>query len=320
MLLQGKVALISGAGRGLGRAHALALAAAGATIIVNERGQRGPGVGASEDAQTAASTVAEITAAGGKAFSNPRDIASWQDAHVLVDDTVARHGRLDILINNAGICRMSAFGSLQEDDWDAIMNVNAKGTAALINAAARHWQNAPPATGRAVVNTASPQGAHPVFPIGLYSASKAAVLALTQVAASELAGLGVRVNALAPIARTRMVGTATNALKTMPVDPEFDRFLPEHVAQMVLYLVSPLCKFTGRLFGAKGDEAVLYAEWDAAFHTNNARRQWTPETLALAFRDAPLQDQRSTFAPHGSMAPEPSPTDETLASLQGVNT
>jgi NAD(P)-dependent dehydrogenase (short-subunit alcohol dehydrogenase family) len=313
MMLNGKVALVSGAGRGLGRAHALALATAGATVVVNERGKIDSDDG--EDVQTAAKVVVEITAAGGKAFADPRDIGSWHDAHQLVDDTVARYGGLDILINNAGVCRTTSFGALQEADWDLIMNVNAKGTAALIDAAARHWQKAGPAAGRAIVNTASPQGAHPVFPIGLYSASKAAVLALTQVAASELAVLGVRVNALAPIARTRMVGTATNALKTMPRDPEFDRFLPEHVAQMVLYLVSPLCPFTGRLFGARGDDAVLFSEWDAAYHANNARRQWTPETLALAFKDVPLQDQRRTFAPHGSMAPEPSPTDATLTML-----
>src|SRR5579871_1632818 len=127
MLLNGKVALISGAGRGLGRAHALALAAAGATIVVNERVKSGP---ADEDAQTAAMVVAEITAAGGRAFADPRDIAGWRDAHELVDDTIARHGALDILVNNAGVCRTSSFGSLQEDDWDWIMNVNAKGTAA----------------------------------------------------------------------------------------------------------------------------------------------------------------------------------------------
>lgn len=315
MLLEGKVALISGAGRGIGRAHALAFAAAGATVVVNDRG--GAANGGGEDAQTAAMVVAEIEAAGGRAFADSCDIACWDDAHWLVDDTVARFGRLDILVNNAGICRTTAFGSLQEADWDLLMNVNAKGTAALMDAAARHWKAAGPAPGRAIVNTASPQGAHPAFPIGLYSASKAAVLALTQVAAAELAPLGVRVNALAPIARTRMVGEAANAAQIMPSDPDFDRFLPEHVAQMVLYLVSPLCRFTGRLFGARGDDAFLYSEWDARFHSNNGRRQWTPEALAAAFAAAPLQDQRRTLGPRSSLEPDPSPTDATLAALTG---
>ncbi len=313
MLLEGKVALVTGGGRGIGRAHSIALAAAGATVVVNDRGGFANGQG--EDAQTAAALVSEIEAAGGQAFADTCDISSWSDAHKLVDDTVARFGRLDILVNNAGICRITAFGSLQELDWDLLMNANAKGTAALIDAAARHWQAAGPAQGRAIVNTASPQGPHPTFPIGLYSASKAAVVALTQVAAMELAPLGVRVNALAPIARTRMVGEAADAALIMPSDPDFDRYLPEHVAQMVLYLVSPLCPFTGRLFGARGDDAFLYSEWDASFHAGNARRQWTPETLAATFADVPLQDQRRTVGPQSTLEPDPSPTDETLSAL-----
>ena len=142
------------------------------------------------------------------------------------------------------------------------------------------------------------------------------MLALTQVAAYELAPLGVRVNALAPIARTRMVGEAADAALIMPGDPDFDRYLPDHVAQMVLYLVSPLCPFTGRLFGARGDDAFLYSEWDARWHANNARRQWTPEALAKAFAQVPLQDQRRTVGPQSTLEPDPSPTDETLSALQ----
>jgi NAD(P)-dependent dehydrogenase (short-subunit alcohol dehydrogenase family) len=314
MLLQDKVALVTGGGRGIGRAHALELAAAGATIIVNDLGGSAAGQGA--DPQPAQSTVAEIEAAGGQAIADLKDISSWERAHELVNEAVSRFGKLDIIVNNAGICRPTDLGSLAEDDWDRQMDVNAKSVAALLNAATSHWQEAGAAPGRAIVNTASPQGAHPTWPIGMYSVSKAAVLALTQVAAMELAQFGVRVNALAPIARTRMVGEAADTESVMPRDGNFDRYLPEHVARVVLYLVSPLCQFTGRLFGARGDDIFLYSEWGLSHHANNACRMWTPETLAAALDDLPLQDQRATLAPQSSMERLPSPPDEILAVLR----
>jgi NAD(P)-dependent dehydrogenase (short-subunit alcohol dehydrogenase family) len=315
MLLKDKVALVTGGGRGIGEAHSLRLAAAGATVVVNDLGGSSRGDGA--DSQVAAELIAQINAGDGHAVADGRDISSWEEAHRLVEDVIGRFGGLDIVVNNAGICRTTAFGSIEEADWDKLMDVNAKGTAAVINAAARHWRKVGPSAGRAIVNTASPQGAHPLAPIGVYSATKAAVLALTQVAAIELAELGVRVNALAPIARTRMVGEVADAELIMPKSPDFDTFLPGHVAEMVHYLVSPLCPFTGRVFGIQGDNAFLLSEWDARHRVNNAGKSWTAEALAARFAEFPLQDQRYMVTPD-PVFPSPSPPDATLNALRIV--
>lgn len=313
MLLEGKIALITGAGRGLGRAHALALAAAGASVVVNDLGGAPTGEGA--DAQPAEAVAEEIRVAGGSAIADASDISSWSEAGRLVTRTVERFGRIDVLVNNAGVCRRTAYGSLTEADWDLTMGVNAKGQAALIDAAARHWLKVGPEPGRAIVNMASPAGPHPLPPLSVYGVSKAAVLALTQTAAQELAPLGVRANAVAPIGRTRMVAQGADPMKAMPSEPNYDRFLPDHVAQLVLYLASPVCPFTGRLFGVRGDDVVLFAEWDARTHVENGAKAWTAETLATALADVPLQDQRGSIGPKGHYVAA-SPPDVTLAALQ----
>jgi NAD(P)-dependent dehydrogenase (short-subunit alcohol dehydrogenase family) len=320
MILKGKVALVTGAGRGLGRAHALALAAAGAQVVVNDLGGSPGGEGM--DAGPAQEVVNEIAATGGVAIADTADISSWFEAGRLVEHTLAHFGRLDILVNNAGICRPTAFGSLSELDWDRLIDVNAKGTAALIEAATRHWRANGPEQGRAIVNTASPAGANPHIPLGIYGVSKAAVLALTQVAAQELASLGVRVNALAPVARTRMLGAAMagqpiDLAAIMPSDPKYDRFLPDHIARLVLYLVSPLCRFTGRLFGVRADDIFIYSGWDARHHVDNGRQPWTLETLAAALANMPLQERLQIIAPPGGLTVS-SPSDETLMTLQNA--
>jgi NAD(P)-dependent dehydrogenase (short-subunit alcohol dehydrogenase family) len=315
MLLGGRVALVTGAGRGLGRAHALALAAAGARVVINDLGGAASGEGA--DVAPAQAVAEEISQAGGVAVADGTDISNWAEAGRLIERTVERFGRLDVLVNNAGVCRRTAFGELSEADWDLTLAVNAKGPAALIDAAARHWRARGPQTGRAIVNTASSAGPHPLPPLSVYGVSKAAVLALTQTAAQELAPLGVRVNALAPIGRTRMVSQGADPSKSMPSDPDYDRFLPEHVATLVLYLASPLCPFTGRLFGVRGDDVVIFDEWDARTHVENAARAWTAEDLAAALGDLPLQNLRSSIGPKGRYT-SPSPPDETLAALKRV--
>jgi NAD(P)-dependent dehydrogenase (short-subunit alcohol dehydrogenase family) len=320
MILDGKAALVTGAGRGLGRAHALALAAAGARVVVNDLGGSAGGEG--KDVGPAQEVVDEIKAAGGTAIADASDVSSWQEAGRLVETTVERFGRLDILVNNAGICRPTAFGSLSELDWNRVMDVNAKGTAALIEAATRHWRAKGPEPGRAIVNTSSPGGAHPIFPLGIYGVSKAAVLALTQVAAEELAPLGVRVNGLAPVARTRMVGAAmagraADPARIMPCDPAYDLFEPDHIARLVLYLVSPLCRFTGRLFGVRADDIYIYTEWDARHHVGNRSQPWSLQALATALAALPLQERLYLVGPSGGRA-VPWPSDETLTELQNA--
>src|ERR1700712_4452433 len=275
MLLKGKVALVTGAGRGLGRAHALALAAAGAQVMVNDLGGSATGELPRADAGPGQLVADEISAAGGIARADQSDIASWSGAARLVERTVDAFGDLDIIVNNAGICRPTAFGNLAEEDWDRIIDVNAKGMAALIDAAARHWISVGPRSGRAIICTSSPGGSNPTTPLGIYGVSKAAVLAITQIAAQELAALGVRVNALAPIARTRMLQAAMgdrDVSSIMPHDPSYDLYDPDHIARLVLYLVSPLCPFTGRLFGVRADDLYLYDGWTAPHHVSNSAR------------------------------------------------
>lgn len=320
MILEGKVALVTGAGRGLGRAHALALAAAGARVVVNDLGGSAGGEG--KDVGPAQEVVNAINTAGGTAIADASDISSWQEAARLVENTIERFERFDILVNNAGICRPTEFGSLSEFDWNRVMDVNAKGMAALIEAATRHWRAKGPEQGRAIVNTSSPAGAHPTFPLGIYGVSKAAVLALTQVAAEELAPLGVRVNGLAPVARTRMLGAAmagraVDLARIMPHDPAYDLFEPEHIARLVLYLVSPLCRFTGRLFGVRADDIYIYTEWDARHHIANDHQPWSLESLAAALHELPAQERLHIIGPSGDHA-APWPSDETLAKLHAA--
>src|SRR6195952_4539913 len=321
MLLKGKVALVTGAGRGLGRAHALALAAAGAQVMVNDLGGSATGELPSADAGPGQLVADEISAAGGIARGDQSDIASWSGAARLVERTVDAFGGLDIIVNNAGICRPTAFGNLAEEDWDRIIDVNAKGMAALIDAAARHWISVGPRSGRAIICTSSPGGANPTMPLGIYGVSKAAVLAIAQIAAQELATLGVRVNALAPIARTRMLSAAMGGRKDiesiMPSDPDYDLYLPDHVARLVLYLVSPLCPFTGRLFGARADDLYIYDGWTAPHFVSNGAKNWTIEAMAAALADLPLQEHPLVIGPKGRH-PMPFPPDHALASLQGV--
>lgn len=315
MVLAGKVALVTGAGRGLGEAHAYALAAAGARVMVNDYG--GSATGSGEGAQEPARHVAEaIAAAGGTAIADGTDISSWDASTTLVERTVAEFGRLDILVANAGVCRPTAFGKTTEEDWSRLMDVNAKGMTALIEAAARHWQQRGPEAGRAIVCTASPAGTYPHPPLGIYGVTKAAVLALMQVAAQELAPLGVRANALAPVARTRMMhvamaGARSNIDAIMPADPDYDLYLPEHVARLVLWLVSPLCNFTGRLFGVRADDIFLFDGWDASQHLDNSGQAWTLERLAAAFAPIARQTQAHIIGPKGRH-PVPFPSDAIL--------
>ncbi|HEX7819796.1 MAG TPA: SDR family NAD(P)-dependent oxidoreductase [Sphingobium sp.] len=308
MSIAGKVVLVTGAGRGLGREHALALAAAGASVIVNDLGGSGQGEGA--DVGPAQAVVAEILAAGGTAVADTRSIADWDAAHAVVDEAVATFGDIDIIVNNAGVSRPAAFGEISERDWDMSATVNFKGPVAIMNAAARHWRRSGPKAGRAIINTASPAGLHPMPPISVYSATKAAVAAITVAAALELAPLGVRANGIAPMARTRLIEDAPPEMIAMMAPREgFDPNSPEHVAQVVLYLASPQCRFTGRIFGAWGDDLFLFDEWDAAHHINNGGQKWTVDTIDQAAAAFPVQDRRWTLFPGGRIEADMPPSD-----------
>jgi NAD(P)-dependent dehydrogenase (short-subunit alcohol dehydrogenase family) len=317
MLLDGKVALVTGAGRGLGRDHALALAAQGVAVVINDLG--GSNTGDGSDSSPAEEVVAEIVAAGGRAVADTGSVGDWTAASRMVQSAIDTFGDIDIIVNNAGINRVGSLGEITEADWDLSSDVIAKGTLATMNAAAAHWRKVGPKPGRAIINTSSPAGLHPHPSISAYCGAKAAVLALSQAAALELAPLGVRVNAIAPMARTRMLeGAPQEMIDLMAPREGFDPNLPAHVSQLVLFLASPLCRFTGRVFGGWGDQAFLFTEWDAAFHFSNDGTIWTPQKLAEVMAQAPVTDTRRILFPGGRIEAEMPPA-EVLAALESIS-
>lgn len=313
-MLEGKVALVTGAGRGLGRAHALALARAGAAVIVNDYG--GSLYGVAGDDEPAAETVAAILYAGGQAVANQGSVSSWPDAERMVADAITTFGRLDILVNNAGISRPAKIDSLSEQDVDLLIGVHLKGSLATSHFAAAHWAAQGPAAGRAIINTSSASGLHPNLDGTVYAAVKAATAALTQGHANELAALGVRVNAISPCARTRMVEASPTVLSLMPKTDLFDRHDPDHVSPLVVYLASDQCRFTGRVFGVEGPDIGLYTPWSVE-HQIGRDGGWTPEAIAIALEDLPLQSNVRAFFPGGTTAFR-APPGRSLKSLHDV--
>jgi NAD(P)-dependent dehydrogenase (short-subunit alcohol dehydrogenase family) len=296
--LTGKVAIVTGGGRGLGRAHAIALANKGAAVLVNDLGGDLSGDG-SPSRSPAEEVASAILAAGGQAATDTSDISDWDGARAVVDAAVKAFGRLDILVNNAGIARFGSIDALTRKDWERTIAVNLTGTAAMCHWAAAHWRERGPQSGRSIINTSSAVGLTPPPGNPPYVAAKAGVAALTIACAIELAELGVRVNAIAPVARSRISQVvAPDQMK--PVDNGFDRMAPENVAPLVVYLASPLCRFTGRIFGIVADDLTIFDGWTTTLHINNNEQRWTPEALQQALSDVPLQHRGMTQALNGS--------------------
>jgi NAD(P)-dependent dehydrogenase (short-subunit alcohol dehydrogenase family) len=294
-LLEDKVAVVTGGGNGLGRCHALALAAAGARVVVNDLGGDVTG-GGSGDA--AAAVAEEIRDLGGQAVANRASVSDWAGAATIIEQAVATFGGLDIVVNNAGINRPASIADLSEKDFDLEVGVHLKGTTAVCHHAARFWTDRGPAAGRAIINTSSPVGVHPMPDGGPYCAAKAGIAALTMVLAQELAGLGVRANAIAPAARTRMVMASPSVDQLMPRHEGFDRHLPDHVSPLIVYLASSLCRFTGRVFGVEGPDVALYQPWSADWLVTGTG-QWQVEDLAEALETLPEQADIRAFYPGG---------------------
>lgn len=220
---------------------------------------------------------------------------------------------LDIVVNNAGINRPASLIEMTEADFDLEIAVHLKGTAAVSHHAARFWADRGPSAPRAIINTTSPVGVHPMPDGTAYCAAKAGIAALTQVHAQELAHLGVRVNAIAPCARTRMVMASPSVDELMPRAEGFDRHAPEHVAPLVVYLASPLCRFTGRVFGVEGPDVALYRPWSAEVLVSHDGG-WTADGLAEALTDTPAQAAIRAFYPGGRIDTV-SPPNRTLKAL-----
>lgn len=313
-LLDGRVAIITGSGRGLGRCHALALARAGAAILANDVGAAVAGDGA--DSAVALSVVSEIEAMGGRAVANTASVSDWQACRTMVEQALDSFGRLDIVVNNAGIFAPATITDLAEAHWDREIAVHLKGTAALSHWAAAYWNSQGRAEGRAIVNTCSPVGLHPMPTGSAYNAAKAGIAALTQTHAQELATLGVRVNAIAPAARTRMVQDSPDVDRLMPRTEGFDRHQPEHVSPLVVYLASSLCQFTGRVFAVEGGDVALYQPWHAEHLAQAGAATWEVTELAAALAAFTSQADIQAFYPGGRINTK-SPANFVLKALRG---
>ncbi|MFI9506496.1 SDR family oxidoreductase [Nocardia sp. NPDC052566] len=267
--LAGKVAVITGAGRGIGREHALLFAREGAAVVVNDLG--GSNAGEGIDAGPAQQVADEIVAAGGKAIANTDNIATWDGAKSVVEQAIAQLGGLDIVVNNAGILRDAFIAGMDEAQWDSVVAVHLKGHAAVLHHAAAYWKDQSKAGNQpnaAVINTASASGTTvPNAGQGNYGAAKAGIAALTLVAADELARYGVRVNAIAPIARTRLTLATPGMGEMMAAEAEyleegeFDAFSPANISPLVAYLASDKCAITGKVFAVQGGAISELAGW-----------------------------------------------------------
>ena len=284
--LAGRVAVVTGAGRGLGRQHALLMAAEGARVVVNDRGGRADGSGAG-DAGPARDVVAEIRAAGGVAVANADDVADWEGARRLVACAIEEFGALHVLVNNAGILRDRFLVNMSAEEWDDVVRVHLRGHFAPTRWAAAHWREQAKAGAPAlasVINTSSTSGLLGNPGQANYGAAKAGIAALTQCAAAELGRYGVRVNAIAPLARTRLTQSTPPLAASVapPTDPEaFDTWHPANVSPLVAYLATRDCPLSGQVFLVHGRSIQRFEPWSAA-ETLEAPGRWTIDGLQAA--------------------------------------
>ncbi|MDW3218963.1 MAG: SDR family NAD(P)-dependent oxidoreductase [Acidimicrobiales bacterium] len=261
-LLEGKVALITGAGRGIGREHALMMAGEGARIVVNDLG--GDAAGGGEDLTPAQDVVAEIEAMGGEAVVNGGNVAIFDEAKAMVDQAVDTFGDLHIVVNNAGILRDRMVFSMTEDDWDSIMAVHLKGTFGPTHHAAAHWRAQAKAGndvyGR-IINTASPSGIYGNVGQTNYGAAKAGIAAFSIIAAQELVKYGVTVNCIAPGAISRMTAPLSGGMDAIP-EERLEAMSPRWIAVTVTWLASPEAgNVTGRVFDVRGENLAIAEGW-----------------------------------------------------------
>ncbi len=286
--LAGRVAIVTGAGRGLGREHALCLAREGARVVVNDSGVAVDG--SAGDPGPAEAVAAQIRAGGGEAVSSTDDVADWHGGRRLVETAVSTFGELHVLVNNAGILRDRFLVNMTEQEWDDVVRVHLKGHFVPIRWAARYWRERFK-DGRgaraAVVNTTSTSGLIGNPGQANYGAAKAGIAALTVIAAQELGRYGVRCNAIAPMARTRLTSSVPGMadLVAPPADPAgFDRWHPANASPLVAYLATEGCPVTGRVFFVDGGTVQSLEPWDFGPSLERSDR-WTVEDLEDAMPD-----------------------------------
>ena len=277
--LAGRVAIVTGAGRGLGRAHALRLAAEGAAVVVNDRGGSLQGEG--QDATPAEQVVAEIEAAGGEALASGHDVGDWQEAEALVQSAIERFGGLHVLVNNAGILRDRSLANMSEAEWDAVIRVHLKGHAAPARHAMAWWRERSKAGHRvkaSVIHTTSLAGLVGNFGQANYAAAKLGVVGLSRTVAIEGRKYGVRSNAVSPSARTRI----ETSLKPPPPGT-FDVFDPANVSPLIAWLALADCPATGQVFQAYGNRVEVIQPSAVAVDVRTDG-QWSVAALDRALR------------------------------------
>lgn len=273
-ICEGRVVIVTGAGRGIGRAHAIELAGQGAAVVVND-----------VDRDEAEAVVGEIEAGGGAAVANSDDVASWDAGAAMVQQAIDVFGGLDAVVNNAGFVRDRMFVSCSEDEWDAVVRVHLKGHFCASRHAAAWWRDEAKA-GREraarIVNTSSGAGILGSVGQSAYSAAKAAIATLTLVQAAELGRYGVTANALAPAARTRMTEAVFAEMMAPVAEGEFDAMDPANIAPLVAWLCSASSGgVTGQLFEVEGGKLSIAEGWHHG-PAEDIGRRWAPSEIGAA--------------------------------------
>jgi NAD(P)-dependent dehydrogenase (short-subunit alcohol dehydrogenase family) len=288
-LVDGRVVIVTGAGGGIGRAHALAFAAEGARVVVNDIGVGLDGSPAS-GGSAAQSVVDEITAAGGEAVANGSNIADWNQAAALVQTAIDTFGGLDVLVNNAGIVRDRMMANTSEEEFDAVIAVHLKGHFAAMRHAASYWRGlskegkAPKDIDARIINTSSGAGLQGSVGQGNYSAAKAGIAAMTLVGAAEMGRYGVTVNAIAPSARTRMTETVFAEMMATQ-DDDFDAMAPENISPLVVWLGSAESRdVTGKVFEVEGGKIRIAEGWAHGPQIDKGAK-WDPAELGPVVGD-----------------------------------
>lgn len=281
---EGRVVIVTGAGRGLGRAHAFAFAAEGARVVVNDVGTSLAGEGT--DSSPAEEVVHAILDAGGEAVVNRDDVSDWDGAGRMVAQALEVFGGLDTLVCNAGIVRDRMLVNMSVEEWDAVVRVHLRGMFCPVRHAVNHWRATakagPPASAR-IVTTSSGAGLFGSVSQANYAAAKAGIAGFTIVAATELARYGIAVNGIAPSARSRMTEEAFAEMMRRP-DHGFDAMDPANVSPLVVWLGSDACDVTGRMFEIAGGQLSVADGWHHGAVVDKGRR-WTPAEIGAVVHD-----------------------------------
>ncbi len=285
-ICEGRVVIVTGAGRGIGRGHALEFARQGAKVVVNDLGAEADGQGSSEG--PAGEVVESIRAMGGEAIANGEDVADWEGAGRMVKAALDTWGRLDVVVNNAGFLRDRMFASGSVEEWDAVIRVHLRGHFCTSRHAAGYWRGESKAgnpVDARIINTSSGAGLQGSVGQATYSTAKAGIAALTLVQAAEMGRYGVTANAIAPAARTRMTEAIFAQTMQKPEDGSFDEMAPENVAPLVVWLGSPESKdVTGRMFEVEAGRISVADGWRKGPEVDKGSR-WEPDEVGAAVKD-----------------------------------